>query len=163
VNAYQLALDQARTELAEAQRQQRLLNMRVSQLEALVTQLNSFIGRGATQSAPLFEASMPTTVVIPTLSAAPESEPQSAEVPIWKALMSALTDREKADFTVPQALEALTRTGRVIASRNRLNIIRNIVIGKDHIFGRLETGHYFVRGYEKEDEEKEVPSKEKTS
>jgi hypothetical protein len=165
VNAYQLALDPARMELADAQRQQRSLNLRVSQLEALVSQLQSFLGQGTIHNTPLFEVATQDSVPTPVQPVSPNADPHPGDPPIWKALMSALTDREKADFTAPQALEALTRTGRRIPSQNRLNIVRNILIGKENIFGRFGTGHYFVRGYEKKGEliEKEVSPEEKTS
>lgn len=148
MNAYQLALEQGRKELEEAQRQQRLLNLRVSQLEALVTQLQAFISKGETD-APLFDGQGPNN-----LAPAPEASRNQpgGDVPIWKAIINALNGM-KSDFTVPDALKALRRTGRDIPSRNRLNIIRNTLIHKEEVFGRHGKGHYYVRGFENQDRE----------
>jgi hypothetical protein len=144
MDAYRLALEQGEKELAEAQTQYRKLTLRVSQLEALVAQLRAFVSKGGITDAPLFgfaEAKV-TTVTAPPPASQEESRP-----PLWKAIINALNG-DKGDFTVPQALHALERTGRIIESQNRLNIIRNTLIQRENVFGRLGTGHYFVRGHE---------------
>jgi len=145
MDAYELALEQARKELTEAQTAQRHIALRVAQLEAVVTQLQALIAKGsAGTSAPLFDSSASAGE-----SPAPAS-PQRTEIaewPLWKAIINALNG-QKGDFTVPQALKALERNGRTVPSRNRLNIIRNTLIQRNDLFGRSATGHYFVRGFE---------------
>ena len=157
MDAYRLAIEQARKELTEAQQKLKVITLRVSQLESLVTQLEALTLANAEPASPsLFSQD----TVAPTVSAAakPVTVLQTEAQPsLWKAIINALNGK-KGDFTVPEAIAALERTGRHIASPNRVNIVRNTVIQNQKAFGKLSTGHYFVRGYEKE-----VPSEEKTS
>jgi len=146
MDAYQLAIDQARTELAQAQQKLKALTLRVSQLESVVTQLEALTVAHVTPKTPLlFNAS---TASIPNALAVPIAPTNTSEVqpPLWKAIVNALNEK-KSDFTVPDALAALERTGRSIGSPNRLNIIRNTLI-HNKAFGRLGVGHYYVMGYE---------------
>lgn len=160
MDAYRLALEQGEKELAEAQNQHRRIALRVSQLEALVTQLRAFVVKGGSVDTPLFDSSTPTvTAVVPgaTVNTADN------RAPLWKAIITALNG-QKGDFTVPNALMALERTGRIIESKNRLNIIRNTLIQRNDLFGKLGTGHYFVHGFEKKNsEENEKEATEVTS
>jgi hypothetical protein len=168
VNAYQLALEQAKKELADAQSQQRQLSLRISQLEAIVTQLHAFIVKGnANAPSPLFEAVAATTTAQdtgaqPESIAAPVASSAGDLPPLWKAILTALNG-DKADFTVPQAVRALERNGRIIHSHNRLNIVRNTLIQREDLFGKHDPalfgpGHYFVRGFEFKRSEDETPA-----
>jgi hypothetical protein len=148
MDAYGLALDQARKELDEAQPKLKALMLRVSQLESFVAQAEALTGGNKSPtSASLFEEAMPT---VPALLIAASADQATAPPPLWKAIINAL-DGKKGDFTVPEALGALARTGRLIESQNRMNIIRNTIIQRKREFGRLKTGHYFVRGFERTD------------
>jgi hypothetical protein len=126
----------------------------VTQLEALTAPKTtppnpSQLGIVATDSTPLI------------LSAA---IPQSETQPLWKAIINAMNGK-KSDFTVPDALAALERTGRHINSPNRLNIVRNTLI-QNKAFRRISPGHYCVVGYESlqtRSNEEEVSPEEKTS
>lgn len=152
MDAYELALQQARKELADGRDAQRRIAFRVSQLEAIVTQLQALIAKGnANSPSPLFDSTDVTDAPAMPVGQAEEA----ANWPLWKAIINALNGL-KGDFTVPQALKALERNGRTIESRNRLNIIRNTLIQREDIFGRLGTGHYFVRGFEQKKEEDTV-------
>lgn len=158
MDAFQLALEQGEKALADAQNQQKKLALEISQLEAIVTQLRAYLGRGGNGSTPLFNAKEPIVAAVtpPTPTNQTENRP-----PLWKAIVNALNGK-KGDFSVPEALHALERTGRIIESQNRLNIIRNTLIQREDIFGRLGTGHYFVRGFEaKPDETAVVKAAEK--
>jgi hypothetical protein len=158
MDAYSLALDQARKELVDAQSKLKALMLRVSQLESFVAQAEALMGGELKPiSQDLFEASREHTAVPPSVASTVQSGDQP---PIWKAIINALNGK-KGDFTVPEALAALERTGRHIQSPNRLNIIRNTIIQRDKEFGRLGIGHYFVRGFQNttavETNEKEAP------
>jgi hypothetical protein len=148
-NSYNLALADARDELVYAHADEKRISLRISQLEAVIAQLEAIIATSAPASAPLFDAvKEPVEATKPTTS-------ESAQVPLWKAIVAAMNG-SKADFTVPMAYNALRRTGRNIESPNRLNIIRNTLIHKDEVFGRLEHGHYFVRGFENATQQKNL-------
>ena len=153
MDAYGLALDQARKELAAAQPTLKALMLRVSQLESFVAQAEALTGGKpsvpSSSSPTLFEASKPPVANAPV---AVPSDKTTTQPPLWKAIINALNGK-KGDFTVPDALEALERTGRRIESQNRMNIIRNTIIQRKNEFGRLKTGHYFVRGFEIGNEE----------
>jgi len=143
--SFSLALEDAREELAYATHQAKNLNLRISQLEAVIAQLEALIASGAPAPTPLFDS-----VKEPVAATQPPALESS--VPLWKAIVAALNG-DKSDFTVPQALKALERTGRHISSPNRLNIIRNTIIHKEDVFARLGEGHYCVRGFENADKE----------
>ena len=150
-SAYQTALAEAKEELVVVNREAKRLTLRSSQLEAVVAQLEALIASAEPSPVPLFDAAS-----VPVPSAPPVAkEPQ---LPLWKAIVAALNEN-KSDFTVPDAIKALERLGRRIESKHRLNIVRNTMIQRDDIFGRLATGHYFVRAFEggviKEKEKKE--------
>jgi hypothetical protein len=157
MDAYRLAIEQARKELAEAQQKLKTFSLRVSQLESLVAQLEA-ITLNAQEALPppnLFEL----TARMPEPAAGIHSKPEPP--PLWRAIINALNGK-KSGFTVPEAIAALERTGRHIASPNRSNIVRNTVI-HNKAFGRLGSGRYYVLGYLTTGNEKEVPSEEKTS
>jgi hypothetical protein len=137
---YYKTLDEARFELHCATQEAKRLTLRISQLEALIAQLEALIGSSLPASAPLFEEPRPSLAVA-------SQDRTAAQIPLWKAIIAALNGK-KADFSVPEALAALERNGRHIESPNRKNIVRNTLIQRDDLFGRLGTGHYFVRGYE---------------
>jgi hypothetical protein len=182
MDAYQLAINQAKEELAEAQQKLKMLTLRVSQLESVVTQLEALTAAGSRERerGPLFaldgeilKSNLPRLSFQPhdggaaqwssTLTTAVPL-PAEPQPPLWKAIINALNG-QKSDFTVPQALAALERTGRHIKSPNKLNIIRNTLI-HSKAFGRLGSGHYHVVGYEPkpfEEQEKEASPEEKTS
>jgi len=138
MNAYQLALEQGRRELSTAQKELKTLQLRVSQLESIVTQLEAFTSVNSTEDSSQFSLLDVSPITTSNMS--------SDQPPLWKAIINALNGN-KGDFTVPQAVAALERTGRVIASTNRNNIVRNTIIHNKN-FGRLGTGHYYVIGYE---------------
>jgi hypothetical protein len=158
MDAYRLAIDQARTELAESQQKLKALTLRVSQLESVVTQLEALTAMGIIPApSSQFELPKPSVPLAPPATASPVKVPE-VQPPLWKAVINALNGK-KGDFTVPDALAALERTGRRIGSPNRLNIIRNTLI-QNKAFGRLGTGHYYVVGYEETGapiNEKEAP------
>jgi len=164
MDAYRLAIDQARTELAEAQQKLKALTLRVSQLESVVTQLEALTVTSSIPKLPTqFELPKPSVPAAPASVTVPANTPE-VQPPLWKAIINALNGK-KSDFTVPDALAALERTGRRIASPNRLNIIRNSLI-QNKAFGRLGTGHYYVVGYEAmgaATNEKEAASEETAS
>lgn len=143
MDAYHLAIEQARKELAEAQLKLKSLTLRVSQLEAVVTQLEAL-------TAPKTASPDPSQLGIVALTSALNLVAPTAQQidlqPLWKAIINALNGK-KADFTVPDALAALERTGRRINSPNRLNIVRNTLI-QNKAFRRISPGHYCVVGYE---------------
>jgi multidrug resistance efflux pump len=160
MDAYRLALEQGEKELAEAQNLYRKLALRISQLEAIVTQLRAFVVKGGSADTPLFDTSTPIVTAAATGANVNDAENRA---PLWKAIINALNG-QKGDFTVPNALKALERTGRIIESKNRLNIIRNTLIQRNDLFGKLGTGHYFVHGFEKKNsEENEKEAIELTS
>jgi hypothetical protein len=141
-NPYKTALTQAREDLVAVSREAKRITLRLSQLEALVAQLEAIIASSEPSPVPLFDSA--SVSVSASATAAPEPQ-----VPLWKAIVAALNG-QKSDFTVPDALKALERNGRIIESKNRLNILRNTLIQRSDIFGRLTTGHYCVRGFEGE-------------
>lgn len=149
MDAYRLALDQGRKELAQAQQSLKALSLRVSQLESIIAQLEVFTGGNEPVPAPsLFEAPESRLPPVQNLVQVehPSVQQPSVQAPLWKAIINALNGK-KSDFTVPEAVAALERTGRRMLSPNRLNIVRNTVI-QNKAFGRLSTGHYYVRGFE---------------
>jgi hypothetical protein len=141
-SAYQTALTEAREELVVVNREAKRLTLRASQLEAVVAQLEALIASAEPSPVPLFDAAS-----VPVPSATPETK--ESQLPLWKAILAALNEN-KGDFSVPDAIKALERTGRHIESKHRLNIVRNTMIQRDDIFGRHRTGRYFVRGFEGE-------------
>lgn len=153
MDAFELALEHGLKELDDARRRQRLINLRVEQLEAIVAQLRAFttsdIGNVAAPPS-LFDSSQQLRAA----TFPDQSEKCDSSVPLWKAILNALNG-SKSDFTVPEALRALERTGRTIASKNRLNIVRNTILQKEEIFGKLSAGHYYVRGFERAEHERE--------
>ena len=175
MDAFRLALEQGTKELETAKSQQRVLAFRISQLEAIVAQLSAFIAKNPTDipaipsmfgsSAKLFDsAEQAVAAISPIQASIPQTVEAPEKVPLWKAIINALNGN-KGDFSVPQAVKALERIGRIIESKNRLNIVRNTLIQRDDIFGRFGNGHYFVRGFETQSgpTEKEVSPTEKTS
>lgn len=145
MDAYHLAIEQARQELAEAQLRLKSLTLRVSQLEAVVTQLEALTAP-KTASPDASQLGIAALNSAPPLSLVAPSAHQSDIQPLWKAIINALNGK-KSDFTVPDALAALERTGRHINSPNRLNIVRNTLI-QNKAFRRIKQGHYCVLGYE---------------
>jgi hypothetical protein len=144
MDAYRLALDQGREELAEAQKSLKVLTLRVSQLESIVAQLEAFTG-GNTPTSDPFQLEIPRLVSTPVQTSS-ALQRTSVPPPLWKAIINALNGK-KGNFTVPEAIAALERTGRHIFSENRTNIVRNTLI-QNKAFGRLSPGHYYVMGYE---------------
>jgi hypothetical protein len=154
MDAFQLALAQGREELLKAQQTLKEMNLRVSQLESVVTQLEALTAGAATSdsskpNAPtLFET--PRTIIA-TGRVVAHAGRVGIQPPLWRAIINALNGK-KANFTVPEALAALERNGRRMLSPNRLNIIRNTLI-QNKAFGRLSPGHYYVKGFETEIQE----------
>jgi hypothetical protein len=146
-NPYQLALAAAKNELGTVQQEAKRLTLRVSQLEALVAQLDALIS-SSTPITPFFPEMVGDGV--PALPANRLEAPQ----PLWKAIIAALNGK-KGDFTVPDAIAALERTGRHIVSPNRVNIVRNTLI-QNKAFSRIGSGHYRVIGHEEMPNEKEA-------
>lgn len=136
-NEYQSALKKARTDLADAKMQRDSLAMLIERLEAFIAHAEVLAGP---RTAPLFEnAHVPVPEPLPA--------PNSAQEPIWKALVTGLNGK-KGRFTVPEGLAALDRIGRKINSKNRATIVRNAIKDKPSVFGKYSEGVYYVRGYE---------------
>jgi hypothetical protein len=160
MDAYQLAIEQARKELSEAQAKLKSLNLRVSQLEAVVAQLEALTTPKSPSPNP---AQLGMVENAPSLAGLAKIVlPTTADTqPLWKAIINALNGK-KSDFTVPDALHALERTGRYISSPNRLNIVRNTLI-QNKAFRRISAGHYCVIGFENNANEEEARSTEQAS
>jgi hypothetical protein len=139
-NHYQSALNDARIEIESAKKEAEAINLRISQLEAFIANAAALIGNSRPRTAPLFEA---VKVAVPAL-VEPKMESPG---PLWKAIVTALNGK-KGNFTIPEAVSALERNGRTIQSKNKVQIVRNTVIHKESIFGKLEVGHYYVKGYQ---------------
>ncbi len=156
MDAYRLAIDQAKDELTDARERLKALTLRVSQLESVVTQLEALTAAASPARGPmLFDAQVNnpktgpfsgyfpvgTTIVTGRIIdtdwplKAPANTPVEPPPPLWKAIVNALNGK-KSDFTVPEAIAALERTGRHVASPNRLNIVRNTLI-HSKAFGRF--------------------------
>lgn len=149
MDAYRLALEAARSELAGTQQRLKSLTLRVSQLESVVAQLEAITGDTGTPPVP----SLPFQAPQQTIATTPIA-PIFDKVPLWKAIINALNGK-KGNFTVPEAIAALERTGRHIISQNRVNIVRNTLI-QNKAFARIEPGRYCVVGYEDKTSEKEA-------
>jgi hypothetical protein len=149
MDAYRLALEQARSELAGTQQKLKSLTLRVSQLESVVAQLEAITGDTGTPLIPSLPFQPPQQAIATTPIA-----PILDKVPLWKAIINALNGK-KGNFTVPEAIAALERTGRHIISENRVNIVRNTLI-QNKAFARIASGHYCVVGYEDRTNEKEA-------
>jgi hypothetical protein len=120
------------------------IQLRIAQLDSLVAQLEALTGPPKPESGQLFETPKPS---LPPVVVSPAKEVPQAQIPLWKAIVNSLNGK-KGDFTVPEAIAALERTGRHIESPNRTQIVRNTLIQNKN-FGRLEVpGHYYVVGFE---------------
>ena len=137
MNAYESAFNDAREELSRAKQQQEAIGLRIERLEAFIAHAAALI---EPRTAPLFAAA---SVSVPT----PPAIEDSSRDPLWKVLITALNGK-KGRFTIPEAVAALDRIGRVINSKNRGTIVRNAIKDKPALFGRHEVGYYYVKGHE---------------
>jgi hypothetical protein len=163
MDAYTLALIQARKELEEAKQQFKIYSLRVSQLESFVAQAEALTTAMLPPASPsLFEEKKLSTQA--ALLVTPED--QGGQIPLWRAIINSLNEK-KSSFSVPDAIAALARTGRHIESENRLSIVRNALKQKPDKFKRIAVGVYCVIGFEvnagEGTKEKEDSSEEKTS
>ncbi|MGA2569395.1 MAG: hypothetical protein ABSF23_02640 [Terracidiphilus sp.] len=141
-DAYKLALASAREEHGKLTQEMKALNFRVSQLEALIAQLDALIKSATPVPGKLFEVAR---IVLPEEQSAIEQRPSESPAPLWKAIIASLAGK-KDDFTVPDVVGALERTGRFINSPNKKAIVRNALKQRPDKFQKLRiAGHYRVR------------------
>lgn len=135
-----MALSNATAELQSIKGQFDSLARRKEQLEAFIADARALIGAPAQLRL--------TAIVAP---AVPNGNDTNA--PLWKQIKFAINGKANA-FSVSDAIDALKRIGKPVASPNRIQIVRNAIIKRPDTFRKLSPGMYTVVQSEVEENQK---------
>jgi hypothetical protein len=140
-SAYSEALRQARADLSELQRR---FDDEKYGLETVIAALEMMASLDRGDSAVIISQvpaapSWPGGKVWDAFDEEHEGKTIKGEAPLWQRIEAAMKTR-KQPFTVSEVIEALAQGGFNIDSENRVRIVRNAMVQKDEIFGKVGRG-----------------------